>query len=85
VGDRTGYLIMELVVAVKALRLRTVNREARQPNSLAFPPPIMVHWAAMAHRCRAIFRSLYKYIGKKNALSRHGSDNFLNFLNAFMQ
>jgi hypothetical protein len=65
VGGRTGYFIMEPDVAGKALKLRTINREARQPNSIASPAPIMVHWAAMAHRCRAIFRSLYRYMGKK--------------------
>jgi hypothetical protein len=42
VGDGTGYFIMEPDVAGKALKLRTVNREARQPNSLAPPAPIMV-------------------------------------------
>ena len=42
VGGRTGYFIMEPDVAGKALKLRTINREARQPNSLASPPPIMV-------------------------------------------
>jgi hypothetical protein len=65
VGGETGYFIMEPDVAGKALRLGTVNREARQPNSLAPQAPIMVRWVAMAHRCRAIFGSLYKYMGKK--------------------
>ena len=35
-------------------------------------------WAATARRCRAVFGSLYIYIGKKTALGRHGSGFFFS-------